>query len=87
MVMVVMPADCGAGEEDDRHDENNAGDDYHPRRSLVEPGRLCYVRRRRRAGGGRLDRGLGCFGHVSIMPRREPTINQQEASAGRCLPA
>jgi hypothetical protein len=34
---VIMSADEGAGEEDDRHDENSSGDDYHPGRSLVEP--------------------------------------------------
>ncbi len=34
---VAMSADRGAGEEDDRNDENNPGDDHHPGRSLVEP--------------------------------------------------
>jgi hypothetical protein len=35
---VVMPGDRGTGEEDDRHHENDAGDDHHPRRDLVEAG-------------------------------------------------
>ena len=70
---LVMPGDCGASEEDNRHDENRAGDDHHPRRSLVEPRGFRYVRRyvrrrRRRAGGRRLELGLGCLGHPSIMP-------------------
>jgi hypothetical protein len=34
---LIMSADEGAGEEDNGHDENGAGDDYHPGRSLVEP--------------------------------------------------
>ena len=71
---VIMPGDEGAGEEDDRHDENSAGDDHYPGRSLVEARRLHCVRRRRRAGGWRLELGLGCLGHPSIMPTRTPAI-------------
>jgi hypothetical protein len=37
--MLIMPSDCGASEKDNRHDENNASNDHHPRRSLVEPRR------------------------------------------------
>ena len=78
---VIMPGDRGASEEDNRHDENRAGDDHHPRRSLVEPRRLRYgrrrVRRRRRAGVRRLELGLGCLGHPSIMPTRAPTIKRR----------
>jgi hypothetical protein len=75
-IWLVMPGDCGAGEEDNRHDENNAGDDHHPCRNLVEPGRLCYVRRRSRVSGSRLDRGFRCFSHLLIMPRLETTIKR-----------
>jgi hypothetical protein len=77
---MIMPGDRGASEEDDRHDENRAGDDHHPRRSLVEPRRLRYGRRcvrRRRRAGGRLELGLGCLGHPSIMPTRAPAIKRR----------
>jgi len=80
---LIMPGDCGASEEDDRHDENNAGDDHHPRRSLVEPRRLRYGRRR--AGGWRLDLVLGCLGHLSIMPTCAPT-NKHRALFSRGVP-
>jgi hypothetical protein len=73
---LVVPGDCGAGEEDNRHDENNASDDHHPRRSLVEPGSLCHVRRRSRVSGGRLDRGFGWFSHLLIMPRHRTAIKR-----------
>jgi hypothetical protein len=66
-IRLVMPGDCSAGEEDNRHDENNAGNDHHPRRSLVESGRLCRRRRRRGVRGDRLDRGFGWFSHLLIM--------------------
>src|SRR5689334_10668493 len=56
---LIMPGDCGAGEEDDRHDENDARDNHHPRRHLIEPRRLRQVRRHRRGGGRRLDLVLG----------------------------
>jgi hypothetical protein len=32
----IVPTDHRANEEDDGHDENNAGDDDYPRRNLVE---------------------------------------------------
>ena len=48
---VIMPGDEGAGEEDDRHDENSAGDDHHPGRSLVEARRL-QLRAEAEAGRG-----------------------------------
>ena len=38
---LIMPGDCGASEEDDRHNENNARHDHHPRCNLVEPRRPC----------------------------------------------
>jgi len=66
---VIVPGGEGAGEEDHRDDENSPRDNHHPRRSLVEPGRLCdVVGRRRRAGRWRLKLGLGCLGHPLIMP-------------------
>jgi hypothetical protein len=33
----IMPGDRCAGEENNRDDENRAGNNHHPRRSLVEP--------------------------------------------------
>ena len=78
---VITPGNGGAGEEDNRHDENRAGDDHHPRRSLVEPRRLRHGRRCvwrwRRAGVRRLELGLGCLGHPSIMPTRAPAIKRR----------
>jgi hypothetical protein len=74
---VIVPGDEGAGEEDDRHDENSASDDHHPGRSLVEARRLHCVWRRRRAGGWRLELGLGCLGHPLIMPTRAPAIKHR----------
>jgi hypothetical protein len=69
-----MPRDSGTGEEDHRDNENNSGDDHHPRRSLVEPRILCRIRRRSRVSGGRLDCGFRCFSHLLIMPRHRTTI-------------
>ena len=75
VMTLVMPSECGTGEEDDRHHENNAGHDHHPGRSLVEPRRFCYMHRcRRRRPDGRRDLGFGCLGHPSIMPTCAPTI-------------
>jgi hypothetical protein len=80
-VGVVMSGDRSAGEEDNRHHENDAGNDHHPRRYLIQAGMRCckwgrsWMWRRRRAGRRRLDWGLGCLGHVLIMPRHGPTIN------------
>lgn len=36
---LVMPANHCAREEDDRHDENDPGDDHYPRGNLVQPRR------------------------------------------------
>jgi hypothetical protein len=78
---VLTPGGIGAGEEDNRDDENRAGDDYHPRCDLVEPRRLHCVRghgrRRRRAGVRRLELGLGCLGHPSIMPTSASAIKRR----------
>jgi hypothetical protein len=40
MVVVAGPNDDGTGKERDREDEDDAGDDDHPRRGRVERGRL-----------------------------------------------
>jgi hypothetical protein len=78
---VIMPGDEGAGEEDDRHDENSAGNDHYPGRSLIKTRRLRYARRRRRrrrrAGGRRLELGLGCLSHPLIMPTGAPAIKHR----------
>jgi hypothetical protein len=75
-VGLVVPGDCGAGEEDNRRDENDASDDHDPRRGLVEPGTLYHVRRRSRVGGRRLDRGFWWFSHLLIMPRHGTPIKR-----------
>lgn len=88
---VIMPGDRGASEEDNRDDENRAGDDHHPRRSLVEPRGLGRVRRcgrrRRRAGVRRLELWLGCLGHPSIMPTRAPAAKRRAHGVADPLPA
>jgi hypothetical protein len=65
-VVVAVPtsavADIGGGEEDRRRDEDDPGNDYHPRGGLVEPARLG----RRRAGGACLGSGVSVI--VRIMP-------------------
>jgi hypothetical protein len=77
---VIMPGDESTGEEDDRHDENSAGNDHYPGRSLIKTRMLRYARRRRRhrrrAGGWwrRLELGLGCLSHPLIMPTGAPAI-------------
>src|SRR6516165_632669 len=38
IAVVVKPHDHGAGEEDGREDENDPGDDHHPRCGHIEPG-------------------------------------------------
>jgi hypothetical protein len=76
---VIIPGDEGTGEEDDRHDENSAGNDHHPGRSLIKTRMLRYARRRRRwrAGGRRLELGLGCLSHPLIMPTGAPAIKHR----------
>jgi hypothetical protein len=76
VMVLVMPSDRGAGEEDHRDHEDDACDDHHPRRGLIKARVLCRVRRRARR---RLDRGFGCFGHALIMPTHGPAINQLHA--------
>jgi hypothetical protein len=96
VVMMVMAGDRGAGEEDDRHHENDAGDDHDPRRDLVKPGRPRTVQmrwRRRCSCRIRLDRGFGYLGHVSIMPTHAPVIKHRrqqvtnDLSSQHCISA
>jgi hypothetical protein len=80
---VIMPGDEGTGEEDDRDNENSAGDNHHPGRSLIKTRMLRYARRgrrhRRRRAGGRRRRelGLGCLSHPLIMPTGAPAIKHR----------
>ena len=77
---VIIPGDEGAGEEDDRQDENSAGNDHYPGRSLVQTRRFRHARRgrRRRAGGRRrLELRLGCLSHPLIMPTGAPAIKHR----------
>jgi hypothetical protein len=77
---VIIPGDEGTGEEDDRNDENGAGNDHYPGRSLIKTRMLRYARRRRRrrAGGRRrLELGLGCLSHPLIMPTGAPAIKHR----------
>jgi hypothetical protein len=46
VVVVARPHDYGTGEEYDRQDEDDAGDDDHPRRGHIERGRLDPLWRR-----------------------------------------
>jgi hypothetical protein len=84
---VIIAGDEGAGEEDDRQDENSAGNDDYPGRSLIKTRMLRHARhrhrRRRRAGGRRgLELRLGCLSHPLIMPTGAPAIKHraQESS-------
>ena len=84
VMVIVMPGDCGAGEEDHCHHEHDACDDHHPRRDLIQARMLRRVRGRSRIGRRRRarrrrERRFGCLGHVSIMPRHGPAINQLHA--------
>jgi hypothetical protein len=78
---VIIPGDEGTSEEDDRHDENGAGNDHDPGRSLIKTRMLrdARRRRRRRAGGRRrrLKLGLGCLSHPLIMPTGAPAIKHR----------
>lgn len=75
MAGVVRSHDHGAREEYDRDDENDPGDDHHPRRGGVEPARfgLRHQRWRRRwrgrGDGSRRGRWFRCFTHfLNIAP-------------------
>jgi hypothetical protein len=81
MVMVAIGltvfGELHAGEEDDRQHEQNACHDHHPRRGPIEAGVLRRGRVHRRGRPRRrLNRGFGCLGHVSIMPRQSPADNK-----------
>jgi hypothetical protein len=85
VAMVVMDRDCGAGEEDNRHHENDAGNNHHPGRDLVQPRRPRSerMRWRRRDRGGRRDLRFRYLGHLSIMPRQLPAIKHCLAHVAR----
>jgi len=89
VALVVVPEDYGAGEEDDRQDEKDPGDDHDPRCGCVEPGRLGRRGRRRRRScgdGSRLDRGFGCFAHalnIALAHNRRNTFRQQTCCESR----
>lgn len=81
---VIMPGDERTGKEDDRHDENRAGNDHYPGRSLIKTRMVRYARRRRRAGGRRrLELGLGCLSHPLIMPTGAPAIKHRAQESRR----
>ncbi|EUA02734.1 hypothetical protein I547_3019 [Mycobacterium kansasii 824] len=76
VITLAVSENQGAGDKDRPGDEDDAGNDHHPGRGLVEPGRLfprrgrwCsggYGRRRGRRGRwGRWGCGLWCFAHHS----------------------
>ena len=78
---VIIAGDEGTGEKDDRQDENRAGNDDYPGRSLIKTRMLLHHarrRRRRRAGGRRgLELRLGCLSHPLIMPTGAPGIKHR----------
>lgn len=71
---VAAAQDHGAGKEDGRQDEDDAGDDHYPRRGGVQPRRLCALpgrwRRRWCSGDGCRRSGwrFCYFAHSSILP-------------------
>ena len=85
---VIVPGNEGPGEEYDGHDENRAGDYDYPGRGLIEARMPRYERRRRGAGGRRrLELGLGCLGHPSIMPTSARPIKQRAQGVAEPLSA
>jgi hypothetical protein len=72
---VILPGHERTGEEDDCHDENSAGNDHYPGRSLIKTRMVRYARRR--TGRRRLELGLGCLGHPLIMPIGAPAIKHR----------
>jgi hypothetical protein len=88
---VAMPRDCGTREEDDRHHENDSGDDYYPRGDLVKPAGSRRARRRcrtvwrtgrrwrGRSGRRRRRRRFRCFGHA--LNHAQPTDRRTPFSA------
>jgi hypothetical protein len=87
VAVVVVPEDYGAGKEYDRQDENDPGDNHHPRCGRVEPGWLGPWRRRRSRGdGSRLVRRFGCFAHTLNIVQadiRRKTFRQQTCCESR----
>jgi hypothetical protein len=66
-VVTLVAGDLEAGEENGRDDEQDAGDDYNPRREPVEPVGFSYLRRW--CGGDRSRPGwdFRCFTHAQMM--------------------
>jgi hypothetical protein len=89
MAMAVVPEDHGAGEEYDRQDENDPGDNHHPRRGRIEPRWLGPWGRRgrgNRGDGSRLGRRFGCFAHalnIAQAYNRRNTFRQQTCCESR----
>jgi hypothetical protein len=89
MAMAVVPEDHGAGKEYDRQDEDDPGDNHHPRRGRIEPRRLGPWRRRGRRScgdGSRLGRMFGCFAHtlnIAQAYNRRNTFRQQTCCESR----
>jgi hypothetical protein len=76
-IRVTVFGELDAGEEDDRQHEQNACHNHHPRRGAIKAVVLGRGRIHRRGWPRRrLNRGFGCLGHVSIMPRQSPADNQ-----------
>lgn len=79
VITLAVPENQGAGDKDRPDDEDDAGNDHHPRRGLVEPRRLFprrgwwwrggYGSRRGRWGWG-WGWGLRCFAHHSNIAQR-----------------
>jgi hypothetical protein len=90
---VVMPENYGAGKENDRQDENDAGDNHNPCCGHVELGRFGRRRCWRSCGdGSRLGRGFGRFTHalnIAQAHNRRNRFRQQnccELTPGTSVP-
>jgi hypothetical protein len=76
-IRLTVVGELDAGEEYDRQHKQNACHNHHPRRGAVKAGVVGRGRIHRRGWPRRrLNRGFGCLGHVSIMPRQSPADNQ-----------
>src|SRR5262249_1093857 len=63
-VVMAITEDHGAGEEDDRQDEDDPGNDHHPRRGRVDLRRLDHLRWWGRRDRRRLCCAFRCFTHA-----------------------
>jgi hypothetical protein len=66
-VVTVVARDLEAGEENGRDDEQDAGDDYYPRREPVEPIRFSGFGRMRGGDRSRPGWDFRCFTHAEMM--------------------